>query len=184
MRATAACSFSSTPRSARTRATSSSRRRWRRPTPSTSWPSTAAGLICLALTPERAKQLHLELMSRSNRSRHSHRLHGVDRGARRGLDRHLGARPRAHHRRRHRPDQGLSRHRHAGPRLPAGRPGRRRAGPRRPYRGCRRSRAPRRALSGRRHLRDHERRRHHGAAARPGRLCAASRAEDRRPSPI
>jgi 3,4-dihydroxy 2-butanone 4-phosphate synthase/GTP cyclohydrolase II len=29
------------------------------------------GLICLALTPERAKQLHLELMSRSNRSRHS-----------------------------------------------------------------------------------------------------------------
>src|SRR5581483_5321908 len=29
------------------------------------------GLICLALTPERAKQLHLELMSRSNRARHS-----------------------------------------------------------------------------------------------------------------
>jgi 3,4-dihydroxy 2-butanone 4-phosphate synthase/GTP cyclohydrolase II len=29
------------------------------------------GLICLALTPERAKQLHLELMSRSNRTRHS-----------------------------------------------------------------------------------------------------------------
>ena len=29
------------------------------------------GLICLALTPDRAKQLHLELMSRSNRARHS-----------------------------------------------------------------------------------------------------------------
>jgi len=29
------------------------------------------GLICLALPPERAKQLHLELMSSSNRSRHS-----------------------------------------------------------------------------------------------------------------
>ncbi|MGD0532790.1 MAG: 3,4-dihydroxy-2-butanone-4-phosphate synthase [Methyloceanibacter sp.] len=29
------------------------------------------GLICLALNPERAKQLHLELMSTSNRSRHA-----------------------------------------------------------------------------------------------------------------
>jgi 3,4-dihydroxy 2-butanone 4-phosphate synthase / GTP cyclohydrolase II len=29
------------------------------------------GLICLALTPDRAKQLHLELMSRSNRARHT-----------------------------------------------------------------------------------------------------------------
>ena len=49
------------------------------------------GLICLALTPERAKQLHLELMSRSIRAPPFHRLHRLDRGAGRGLDRHFGA---------------------------------------------------------------------------------------------
>ena len=50
------------------------------------------GLICLALTP-RARQAACicALMSRSNRSRHQHRLHRVDRGAGRGHDRHLRA---------------------------------------------------------------------------------------------
>ena len=52
-----------------------------------------------------------------------------------------------------------------GPRVPARRARGRRADPRRPYRSLRRSRAACRALSGRRHLRDHERRRHHGAHA-------------------
>ena len=44
------------------------------------------------------------------------------------------ARPRAHHRHRHRSDQGRRRHRLARPRLPAGRARGRRAGPRRPHR--------------------------------------------------
>ena len=91
MRATAACSFWSTPRSARTRATSSFPAQMATPDAINFMAKHGRGLICLALTPERAKQLHLELMSRSNRARQSHRLHRVDRGAGRGLDRHLGA---------------------------------------------------------------------------------------------
>ena len=43
----------------------------------------------------------------------------------------------------------------------------------------RRSRAAGRPLSGRRHLRDHERRRHHGAHAGPRRLRPAARPQDR-----
>ena len=49
------------------------------------------GLICLALTAERAEQLHLELMSRSNRARHSTAF-TVSIEAREGRHhRHLGA---------------------------------------------------------------------------------------------
>ena len=53
------------------------------------------GLICLALTPERAKQLHLELMSRSNRSRHSTAF-TVSIEAREGVSTGISAHDRAH----------------------------------------------------------------------------------------
>ena len=55
----------------------------------------------------------------------------------------------------------------AGPHLPAEGQGRRRARAHRPDRGGGRPRAPRRPQPGRRDLRDHERRRHDGARARP-----------------
>ena len=53
------------------------------------------GLICLALTPERAKQLHLELMSRSNRARHSTAF-TVSIEAREGVSTGISAHDRAH----------------------------------------------------------------------------------------
>jgi 3,4-dihydroxy 2-butanone 4-phosphate synthase / GTP cyclohydrolase II len=53
------------------------------------------GLICLALPPERAKQLHLELMSRSNRSRHSTAF-TVSIEAREGVSTGISAHDRAH----------------------------------------------------------------------------------------
>ncbi|HXG79196.1 MAG TPA: 3,4-dihydroxy-2-butanone-4-phosphate synthase [Methyloceanibacter sp.] len=53
------------------------------------------GLICLALTPERAKQLHLELMSRSNRSRHATAF-TVSIEAREGVSTGISAHDRAH----------------------------------------------------------------------------------------
>jgi 3,4-dihydroxy 2-butanone 4-phosphate synthase / GTP cyclohydrolase II len=53
------------------------------------------GLICLALNPERAKQLHLELMSRSNRSRHSTAF-TVSIEAREGVSTGISAHDRAH----------------------------------------------------------------------------------------
>ena len=49
------------------------------------------GLVCLSLNADRAKQLHLELMSRSNRARHSTAF-TVSIEAREGREhRHLGA---------------------------------------------------------------------------------------------
>ena len=87
------------------------------------------------------------------------------------------------------PDSGPRRHRHARPRFPAGGARGRAAGARRPHRGGGRYRPHGGAEPVRRDLRDHERRRHHGAAARPGGLRAAPRAEARhhrrpdRPSP-
>jgi 3,4-dihydroxy 2-butanone 4-phosphate synthase / GTP cyclohydrolase II len=53
------------------------------------------GLICLALNPERAKQLHLELMSRSNRSRHSTAF-TVSIEAKEGVSTGISAHDRAH----------------------------------------------------------------------------------------
>ena len=53
------------------------------------------GLVCLALTPERAKQLHLELMSRSNRARHSTAF-TVSIEAREGVSTGISAHDRAH----------------------------------------------------------------------------------------
>jgi 3,4-dihydroxy 2-butanone 4-phosphate synthase / GTP cyclohydrolase II len=53
------------------------------------------GLVCLALTPDRAKQLHLELMSRSNRTRHSTAF-TVSIEAREGVSTGISAHDRAH----------------------------------------------------------------------------------------
>ena len=53
------------------------------------------GLVCLALLPERAKQLHLELMSRSNRSRHTTAF-TVSIEAREGISTGISAHDRAH----------------------------------------------------------------------------------------
>ena len=53
------------------------------------------GLICLALTTDRAKQLRLELMSQSNRSRHSTAF-TVSIEAREGVSTGISAHDRAH----------------------------------------------------------------------------------------
>ncbi|HLC08168.1 MAG TPA: 3,4-dihydroxy-2-butanone-4-phosphate synthase [Methyloceanibacter sp.] len=53
------------------------------------------GLVCLALTPDRAKQLHLELMSRSNRSRLSTAF-TVSIEAREGVSTGISAHDRSH----------------------------------------------------------------------------------------
>jgi 3,4-dihydroxy 2-butanone 4-phosphate synthase/GTP cyclohydrolase II len=53
------------------------------------------GLVCLSLTAERAKQLHLELMSRSNRTRHSTAF-TVSMEAREGISTGISAHDRAH----------------------------------------------------------------------------------------
>ena len=54
------------------------------------------GLVCLALTQERAEQLKLPMMTPRQRHAASNRVHGLDRGEGRRHHRHLGARPRAH----------------------------------------------------------------------------------------
>ena len=82
---------------------------------------------------------------------------------------HLGRRPRAHDPGRHRPGERARRPGAARPRVPAAGAAGRRARARRPDRGGRRPRAARRPATRRRDLRDHERRRHHGPRARPGR---------------
>jgi 3,4-dihydroxy 2-butanone 4-phosphate synthase/GTP cyclohydrolase II len=53
------------------------------------------GLVCLSLTPERAKQLHLELMPRSNRARHASAF-TVSIEAREGISTGISAHDRAH----------------------------------------------------------------------------------------
>ena len=106
------------------------------------------GLICLALTPARAGELNLPIsMVRTNGSRKPHRLHRVDRSARRHLDRYFRFRPGAHDRDRHRSDERRSRHRLAGSRLSADRARRRRPRPRRPHRSIDRSCEARRSFA-------------------------------------
>ena len=52
------------------------------------------GLICLALTEERIRELGLPMMVAENRAPAGHRVHRVDRRAPRHHQRHLGRRPR------------------------------------------------------------------------------------------
>ena len=142
------------------------------------------GLICLSLTPERAEELGLELMAAKNQSRHQTAF-TVSIEAREGVTTGISAADRAETIAvAINPNRGAHRHRHAGPRVPADRAARRRAGARRPYRSRRRRRAPGRPQSVGRDLRDHERRRHHGAPAGPAEVRQDARPQgrlDRRP---
>ena len=118
------------------------------------------------------------------RAAHLDRVHRQHRGPGRRHHRHLGGRPGADHRGRHRSGQPPRGPGGTRPHLPAHGPRRRRAGAHRAHRGGGRPVAARRARSVGRDLRDHERRRHHGAPARPRRLRPAARAQGRPRSPI
>ena len=61
------------------------------------------GLICLCLTGERCDALGLRQMTEQNETPVRHRLHRLDRGARRDLDRDQRRRPRADDQGRRRP---------------------------------------------------------------------------------
>ena len=137
------------------------------------------GLICLSLTEQRADQLRLEYMARQNEAR-NRTAFTVSIEAREGIATGISAHDRArtiataidptkgHN------DIVSPGHvfplvaREGGVLVRAGH-----------TEASRRSRAPGRALPGRRHLRDHERRRHHGAHARSRRLRPAPRPQDR-----
>ncbi len=95
----------------------------------------ARGLICLAMTRQRVEQLGLPLMSQSNGTRHQTAFTVSIEARGRGDHRHLGRRPRAHHRGGDQPGDHARRHRDPRPRLPADGARRRRAGARRAYRG-------------------------------------------------
>ena len=132
------------------------------------------GLICLSLTEERVAQLGLPMMAADNRSA-AHTAFTVSVDARHGMTTGISARERAETirvavARDARPDDLVT----PGPRLPAARPPRRRAGALRAHRGLGRPGAPGRARAGRRHLRDHARRRRDGAHARAARRSRAS----------
>ena len=132
------------------------------------------GLICLALTPERCDELGLDLMAAKNESPFQTAF-TVSVEAREGdHHRHLGARPRAHHPGRDRPELAPARPGPARPHLPAEGQGRRRARAHRPDRGGGGPRAARRAQPGGRDLRDDERRRHDGARAATSSATARS----------
>ena len=140
----------------------------------------ARGLICLALTRQRVEQLGLPLMAPAER--HPPRRPPSPSRSRRARASPPASPPptaRTPSPSRSTRSCGARRHRHARPCLPADGARGRRAGPRRPHRGGGRHRAPGRAEPGRRDLRDHERRRHHGAPAGPRRLRAAARPQDR-----
>ena len=131
------------------------------------------GSICLPSRPSAAPSFDLEPMVARTR-RASDRVHGLHRG-REGVTTGISAADRAH------TIQvavdascGARGHRAAGPHLPAMARARRRPRAHRADRGRRRSGAPRGAEAGGGHLRDHERRRHHGARARPDASAAST----------
>ena len=124
------------------------------------------GLICLTLTPQRCGELDLPPMTSHNEAR-LQTAFTVSVEAREGVTTGISAADRAHTIQvaidpDSRPEDLVQ----PGPRVPAAGPAGRRARARRPDRGRRGPRAARRPQSGRCHLRDHERRRHHGAACR------------------
>ena len=128
------------------------------------------GLICVAMTRERADALDLPLMAEQNQDAFGTAFTVIGRRAPalRRDDGHQRARPReddpapAVD-----PDTRPGDLRRPGPRLPAPRRAGRRAAARRPDRGLRRPRPAGRAAAGRRDLRDHEPGRHDGRGARP-----------------
>ena len=146
------------------------------------------GLICLSMTPERLDELEIPLMVTQNTSRFDTAFCVPIEAKDRTTHRHLGRRSRRdgaggdRSARRGRPIW-----RGPGHMFPLRARDRRRAGARRPDRSGGRSRADRRAVSGRRHLRNHERGRHDGARAGADEVREAARAaddHDRGPDPV
>ena len=141
------------------------------------------GLICLTLTAERCRQLRLPLMvSETHREHRTNFTLSIE--AAEGVTTGISAHDRAHTIITAVRAECASR-RPAPARSHLSRDGaaRRRADPRRPHRGGLRSRATRRARSLRGHRRDHERRRHHGAAARISRSSPSSTSSRSAPLP-
>ena len=182
--APAASSSSSMTRTAKTKATSPSRPSSLRPMRSTSWPSTARGLICMPMAAERIDRLGIPMMVGRNDD-HFGTPFTVSVEARAGVSTGISAADRARTVQvlidpKTRPEDLVD----ARPHVPAARPRRRRAGARRPDRGRGRPLQARGPLPGRPLLRDDEGRRHHGAAARPAALRLAAQGQDhqRRPA--
>ncbi|KAI1690450.1 GTP cyclohydrolase II domain-containing protein [Ditylenchus destructor] len=133
------------------------------------------GLICLTLTRDRCEQLQLPPMATRNGTKHGTAFTARSRRHRRH-DRHLGRRPRPHRASRGREERGGLGSGSSRDTSSAAGPGRRRAGARRPHRSRLRPDRHGRPDPGRRHLRDHERRRHDGPSAGSGDLRQGTRA--------
>jgi 3,4-dihydroxy 2-butanone 4-phosphate synthase / GTP cyclohydrolase II len=121
------------------------------------------GLVCLAMTEERLDHLRIGPMTSENTSQYGTAFcEAID--AREGVTTGISAHDRAHTIK-VAIDPGDAPLRSGAPRphVPAASPQGRSPGPRRPDRSLRRSGPPGRHGSGRNHLRNHERRRHHGA---------------------
>ncbi len=136
------------------------------------------GLICLSLTEERCDYLRLAPDDQRQRVALRHRLHRIHRSPRGRHHRHQRRRPRPHHPGRRRSRLAPLRPGAPRPHLSPARPQRRRARPRRANRSQRRSGPHGRTQPLRRHLRNHERRRHHGARARTHRLLPPAQPQD------
>ena len=131
------------------------------------------GLVCLAMTEERLEQLaHRAYDQRKHLAIRNRFLRSYRRPRRRD-DRHLRSRSRPHHQSGDRSEDPSLRSGPARPHVPAARPKRWSAGARRPDRSLGRPGSPGRHGSRWNHLRNHERRRHHGPRARPYRASAA-----------
>ena len=136
------------------------------------------GLICMSMTAERLDQLEIPLMVNQNTTTVQHRVLREHRGQAARQHRHLGSRPRGDRACGDRFEDEAVRPGAARSHVSAARARRRRARARRPDGGRSRSRAHRRALSGGRHLRNHERGRHHGAGARTDEVREEARSAD------
>ena len=136
------------------------------------------GLICLALTPERCDYLRLPLMSPTNTSMFGTAFcESID--ARDGVTTGISRRrSHPHHPAGHRSRVPCERPGASRPHVPAARARGRRAGARRTDRGQRGSGAAGRPHPGRRDLRNHERRRHHGARAATGGILQPPQPQD------
>ena len=147
------------------------------------------GLICVTLTEEQVERLKLPMMQSPGRSGPAlGTAFTVSIEARHGVTTGISAADRAHTIRvAANPEAQAGGPRHARPRLPAPRAQGRRARAHGPDRGLGRPRAPRRPHARRRHLRDHERRRHDGADAGPRAVRREARPphpDDRGPHPV
>ncbi len=136
------------------------------------------GLICLSMTPERLDELEIPLMVSAEQLAVRHRVLRADRSARPHQHRHLGRRSRGDRAGGDRSGDQAGRPAAARPHVSAALAHRRRAGAHRADRSVGRPRADRRPVSGRRHLRGHERGRHDGARAAAGEVREAARPAD------